>query len=1237
MEEDAMPNPSAESATLSLPPFKSTNNKGASLPATLERLSPGPASNTTLPDSSPIALHSLFLSPDYNNTTLAGAQSPSPTLLRRTTSSTSIGTPQRSRTPILHKKTSVSSLQGIGGITPPRSPTIRRTSSNLLSSPQSVMPPKSLLRTAAEETPQAPVLTAASHAHECFERELELHGEAHRHTYDTAAVVILHNACYGHRYARPRTSKASLSTIVERPERIHATILGLAAAYVRLGGRHTEGRGLVQRRDDFSHLNSIPFRIQTTSRTTSLTSQAVTNVHGTKWMEELSIMCRQAEAKLATNGKELVRPKGLTKDGEGEDQPKLHDGDLYLCSESLDALEGTLGGVCEAVDTVFLDSGPKRAFVCVRPPGHHCSADYPSGFCWLNNVHVGISHASVAHGLTHAVIVDFDLHHGDGSQAIAWAHNAKVAGLPKNAATSKKTSIAYFSLHDINSYPCEWGDEDKVRNASLCLENSHSQTIWNVHLQPWKDDAEFWKLYKERYSILITKARVYLRLQCEKLRASAQNHRPKAAIFVSAGFDASEWESSGMQRHKVNVPTDFYARFTRDIVALANEEGLGVDGRVISVLEGGYSDRALTSGAMSHMCGLTASEANEPLPITDGPGHEMSQRLSGMKLDGDTHDASKASDDNHTMPVDPQWWTLSCLAELENLVNPPPPSVLSKRPRSALAPTYTIPTESFTAKIVSPPQGRRSASGSAILQRSSSSASSKAPTPPPPDVDWATAAHELCKLLIPTDRQTKSYIPEELNAEASRARRDRQSAMGVPVETTPVDVTSKHMQLRGRKSKTPSNQSDEDELKPVPRASRRRTIAGAAILDLQDPPRQQGTSVQAGGNTSIVSSRHRLSVTSSVITPIDADAMSASTSLTLGTSSDYVTNITERRSSSSSSVRPGSPTSNGLGLLAVVKKARAPSTSRSVGSDSKAHVTRKPPPVPRVPSAYSKAPALKDPNVPLRTQDVGSKAPNLVNKDVGNGDLDQLSLGMRKMSIKLNVRPRDDQKATQEKKKPVGRPPRKSIAGKSAKPIIAKTPLIDHPPELTLTSSETAIDKPIADGSIETKLSEAETHSLSIPRSVPSRNQMMPQTINPLPVSFMPPNSDAVPAVASEPHVQIANRPSFDIKTSLQGPLTLPPPIDQTSSSSLLHSISSPISPKRTQHDLPAFTSTSPIPFGVRTGKEMNMDRVVDFALNCVQTNVQNASEGQQDIPSLSASAAGGGANEKIVSSVEDV
>lgn len=245
--------------------------------------------------------------------------------------------------------------------------------------------------------------------------------------------------------------------------------------------------------------------------------------------------------------------------------------------------------------------------------------------------------------------------------------------MPKNTPAHKRPSIGYFSLHDINSYPCEYGDEEKVQNASLCIENAHNQTIWNVHLQPWKAEAEFWELYETRYSVLIDKARAFLRNQTQRVLSSPNRPQPKAAIFLSAGFDASEWESEGMQRHKVNVPTEFYARFTRDVVRMAKDVDTGVDNRIVSVLEGGYSDRALASGIISHLSGLA----------------ENSESSQGDKT---------------------EWWHSSCLTALEGLVNPSAPAA-AKKLKNGPPSTFFSTTQSFSAKVVDPSKLSRSISG----------------------------------------------------------------------------------------------------------------------------------------------------------------------------------------------------------------------------------------------------------------------------------------------------------------------------------------------------------------------------------------------------------------------------------------------------------------------------------------------------------------------------------------------
>ncbi|KAJ4414308.1 histone deacetylase [Neurospora sp. IMI 360204] len=791
--------------------------------------SPSPRKSPRSANQPPAAISPLH--PQFSSSTAVspnGTPSRPGSAMRNVSSG---GPPSRSQTPALRRKASMNSINnshGHGSLLQRRSSSVNLTPSAAKKSPLNDMSPE----TSEFKAPPTPQSIASDH----FKAELEIHhGDEPRLSAET--IVILNDACYGHRYSRPRTSKANLSTIVERPERIKASVLGVSAAYVRLGERHQDGSFPIHPDQDPRNLPSVPFLIQKTTRRLPITSPTVTNVHGTKWMEELKIMCDTAEAKLATNGKELQRPD-MDRGPNAEEPPKFHEGDLYLGAESLEAMEGALGGVCEAVDAVFRPEGPKRAFVAIRPPGHHCSASYPSGFCWVNNVHVGIMHAILSHGLTHAAIIDFDLHHGDGSQQIAWQHNSRGVKAAKNAAMWKKTSIGYFSLHDINSYPCETGDDEKVMNASICIDNAHGQNVWNVHLQPWKTEDDFWALYESKYTILLEKARSYLVAQAERLRAAGQN--AKAAIFLSAGFDASEWEGAGMQRHQVNVPTDFYARLTRDVVRIAAEVGTAVEGRIISVLEGGYSDRALCSGIMSHVCGLAGVSASG---------------------NGQVHDQ-----------YNPSWWSASELERLETTLLTPPPEP-PKPPRNVAPPTYCSPTQASTARSVAP---RRSMSGlhqHALMaaNRPLSPIPSRIPMAPAPEVPWAIAACELSKLLIPRDRQTDSCTHTDLNAEATKARRERQLAQANNTSASDAgtanssDRPSTRMALRDRKAKQAmpikEEDTDDDRMNAVsagetgmPRGgaraarSRRLSAASTIVPDSLDasPPSHRYSAMNAG-------------------------------------------------------------------------------------------------------------------------------------------------------------------------------------------------------------------------------------------------------------------------------------------------------------------------------------------------------------------------------------------------------
>ena len=922
---------------------------------------------------------------------------------------------------------------------------------------------------------ERPPVTANSVAKEYFGKELEAHT-----TLQAPLVVIVHDSCYGHRFSRPRATKNALATIVERPERIHATVLGASAAYVRLGSRHAEGEFPPRPKHTSSRVRNIPFQIRKTSRIIPLTHPSVAFVHGFKWMEELQIMCDTAEAKLAMNGKELVRPLGYGKDENGQALPKLHEGDLYLCAESLAALQGCLGGVCDAVDSVFSSPVTKRAFVCIRPPGHHCSANYPSGFCWLNNVHVGIAYAAMNHGLTHAAIIDFDLHHGDGSQNIAWDQNRKAHSAAKNAAQHKKTPVGYYSLHDINSYPCEWGDEEKVQKASLCIENAHGQSIWNVHLEPWKSLDEFWKLYEAKYMILLQKTRIFLRHHSARLRASG-NQQPKAAIFISAGFDASEWEGAGMQRHSVNVPTEFYARFTADIAQLAQEDDLGVDGRVISVLEGGYSDRALASGVLSHICGLASGTITAS---REEPSNEAENRYQTINnwvehVNGTQSEAKYSA----------EWWALHHLEELEAAVaGRQPPTANGNKDKTG---DYASPTQASTLKMTHTARERHSLS--ALQARLSLESKYE---PPPPDVDWAIAAYELSRIIIPNERQTLSCTHEELNAEATKARRDRQSTVGVAAPS------EEPMQLRVRKTKVAAG--NDSAVRAVSRtASRRTTIA--AVSDLSNPTMKQPEMPYGR-------MRRRSSDASSILSNLQGMKLSDARSREDGA---VTRPPISQASSRAPSIIPEVP-----GKHVAVKKTRAPATTRAPAKPKASPRKTKTgvPPLPTLPStvaAGSVANGVK--------REISSSSQDGVKVAAGADDIDNLTNGMKKISIKLKV-PTAEQHTAQQQEKGLDDKAKKPRAPR--KPAVPKTAkfLDKAPPTASSITTETESLGPI--------------QPKPVPAQVPSQPNAI--AIAPLPSTL---NDKTNPA--AHPFARPVNDSVTDLKHELEMP---PPPISTQTS-----------------------------------------------------------------------------------------
>lgn len=439
-------------------------------------------------------------------------------------------------------------------------------------------------------------------------------------------LVLLSPYSPEHAFGRSWVTKLYLLTIFERPQRLLAACLGVSAA-----------------------LTMFPFYydIRNSTKKGLIFSDHVRRVHGKTWPKKLFELCVDSHTKLQKNEVEVP-----------ED---WNTGDIYLTPKTITALEGVIGTIETAVDTVFSDGddGRNLAFVVLRPPGHHSHACLPSGFCLLNNAHIAIEYAFMAHEVTHCAILDIDLHHGDGSQDLCWerAGFAGDSGKPDNEyhdhrenprnEYGKKFStypkVGYFSLHDIKSYPTELGyaNKDNIRNASLCIMD-HDLNLWNVHLQEWSTEDEFYKHYQTKYVALLNRANQFFiqaKKQHETLMSDYESdvakynrflNKPhsykqpvkkptpppafKPLIIISAGFDASEYENPQMQRHGICVPTSFYATFTKDVVKLAR---IHTEGKVISFLEGGYSDGALISGAFSHLIGLTnTSDPEDGSPQT---------------------------------------------------------------------------------------------------------------------------------------------------------------------------------------------------------------------------------------------------------------------------------------------------------------------------------------------------------------------------------------------------------------------------------------------------------------------------------------------------------------------------------------------------------------------------------------------------------------------------------------------
>lgn len=411
-------------------------------------------------------------------------------------------------------------------------------------------------------------------------------------------LVILSPYSTEHAFGRKWVTKSYLSTIFERPQRLLATSIGIASA-----------------------LTMYPFfyKITNSTKKGSIFSSHVLKIHGKNWPKKLYELCLESHEKLMANNLEVP--------------DDWNTGDIYLIPKTINAIEGVIGTIETGIDSLF-QLNYNLSFVAIRPPGHHSHACLPSGFCLLNNVQIGIEYAFENYDVSHVAILDIDLHHGDGSQDICWERAGFKGDFGKEEGDeidpepeardeygkrfAQYPKVGYFSLHDIKSYPTELGyaTKENIKNASTCIMD-HDLNIWNVHLQKWANEDEFYKHYQTKYVSILNRVNQFLNQAKKQYEIEFQEYlinknahpdipvKPpkvfKPMIIISAGFDASEYENSQMQRHGINVPTSFYSKFTNDVVKLSKIHNC----KILSFLEGGYSDGALSTGVFSHLIGLT--------------------------------------------------------------------------------------------------------------------------------------------------------------------------------------------------------------------------------------------------------------------------------------------------------------------------------------------------------------------------------------------------------------------------------------------------------------------------------------------------------------------------------------------------------------------------------------------------------------------------------------------------------
>ena len=233
--------------------------------------------------------------------------------------------------------------------------------------------------------------------------------------------------------------------------------------------------------------------------------------------------------------------------------PVQIDSDTRVSEHSLNAALLAAGAAVQAVDDI-LDEKYTNAFAASRPPGHHATSNRAMGFCLFNNIAIAARHAVQNRGLKRVLIMDWDVHHGNGTQDIFYAD----------------PSVFYISLHKKYHYPGTGWEEERGSGAA-------EGTNLNIPL-PGIPGPE---RYEEKFREALVKA---------------QSFEPEF-IFISCGFDAHQNDPLG----NLGLTDQTYGRLTAILQEFASQFG---HQRIFSILEGGYDYSALAGSTVAHLSQL---------------------------------------------------------------------------------------------------------------------------------------------------------------------------------------------------------------------------------------------------------------------------------------------------------------------------------------------------------------------------------------------------------------------------------------------------------------------------------------------------------------------------------------------------------------------------------------------------------------------------------------------------------